>query len=96
MENRYQPPQGEHNSLCTCLGIFFIFSKRKDFGSESSGETVQRVVPMEPGEVLGCSGGAQDLKKFGQIYLPALLPHLFFLLPALSFCFLEAKNEASK
>lgn len=45
MENRYQRPQREHNSLCTCLWI--VFSKRKDSGSESSCEAEQHVVPME-------------------------------------------------
>lgn len=63
MENRYQHPQREHNSLCTCLWIiFFFFPKRKDFGSESSGEIEQHEVPMEPGAVSGCSGQAQNLK----------------------------------
>lgn len=62
IKNRYQHPQRERNSLCTCLWIFFFFPKRKDFGSESSGEIEQHVVPTEPGAVSGCSGRAQNLK----------------------------------
>lgn len=62
-ENQYQRPQRRHNSLRTCLWIVFVlFSKRKDLGSESSGEIEQRVVPMEPGAVSGCSSWAQNLK----------------------------------
>lgn len=40
----------------------FFFPKRKEFGSESSSETEQLVVPVEPGAVSGCSGLAQNLK----------------------------------
>lgn len=49
-------------TLHLLMDLFFFFPKRKDFGSESSGEIEQHVVPTEPGAVSGCSGRAQNLK----------------------------------
>lgn len=62
MENQYQCPARERTQFTLHLLMDRFFPKRKDFGSESSSETEQRVVPVEPLAVLGCSGEAQNLK----------------------------------
>lgn len=85
MENRYQRPQREHNSLCTCL--WTVFSKRKDSGSESSRETEQHVVPMESRARTGNS-------VTGSASYPCP-PLLLFFLPVCSLCFLGVSTEPS-
>lgn len=75
MENRYQHPQREHNSLCTCLWI--VFSKRKDSGSESSCEAEQHVVPMESRARTGNNVAGSASYPSPSPFLPACL--LFLL-----------------
>lgn len=62
MENQYQCPARERTQFTLHLLMDRFFPQRKYLGSESSSETEQRVVPVEPLAVSGCSGEAQNLK----------------------------------
>lgn len=48
MENQYRCPARERTQFTLHLLMDRFSPKRKDFGSESSSETEQRVVPVEP------------------------------------------------